>query len=326
LAARRPPTALEPEDCISHPEPHAPERGPVGIGLFLCAALLALYFVPRDGTGVASQAAAIELLVFGFAVGAYGTMVGAGGGFLVVPAMLLVYHARPEQAVGTSLAVVFLNALSGTVSYARQKRVDYKSGVWFAIATVPGSISGAYLSGRFSGRTFDLVFGILMLALAGLLIWRPAAEEEYALALIEDAGVRWWQVDQQMTDAGGETYLYRYNLLVGISISFVVGFTSSMMGIGGGIVHVPALIYLLGFPAHIAAATSHFMLAISAGLATASHLSLGHVLTGPAILMGIGAVGGAQVGARLARRLHGARILRFLSLALAIVGLRLLLR
>lgn len=282
--------------------------------------------MPRGGTGSISQVAAIEFLAFGAAVGAYGTMVGAGGGFLVVPALLLVYRATPEQAAGTSLAVVFLNAVSGTVSYARQKRVDYRSGLWFAAATVPGSISGAYLSGLFSGRTFDLIFGILMLALATLLFWRPAAEEEYAEALMEDAGVRWWHVDQQVTDAGGATYLYRYNLMVGVGISFVVGFLSSILGIGGGIVHVPALTYLLGFPAHIAAATSHFILVISAGLGAGSHLVLGHVLAGPAILMGIGAVGGAQVGARLARRLHGARILRFLSLALVIVGLRLLLR
>ncbi|MGH7702268.1 MAG: sulfite exporter TauE/SafE family protein [Gemmatimonadales bacterium] len=290
------------------------------------AALLALYFVPRTTAGPTSFVAAIEFLLFGFAVGAYGTMVGAGGGFLIVPALLLVYHARPEQATGTSLAVVFLNALSGSWAYGRQGRIDYQSGRWFALATLPGAVAGAFLTQGISGRLFDLVFGVLILLIAGLLIWRPVVEEEYAEALVEEAEVVWWRVKQRITDVEGETYHYRYNMLVGVGLSFVVGFWSSILGIGGGVVHVPVLIHLLGFPAHIAMATSQFILVISALAGAGSHLALGHVLAGPAILMGIGAVGGAQVGARLARRLHGSRLIRLLSLALGLVGLRLLLR
>ncbi|MEO8448401.1 MAG: sulfite exporter TauE/SafE family protein [Gemmatimonadota bacterium] len=299
--------------------------GTVSAGLFVLAALLALYLVPRATAGPTSVLTGVEFLVFGIVVGAYGTMVGAGGGFLIVPALLLVYRVSPAQAAGTSLAVVFLNALAGTISYARQKRVDYRSGLTFAVATLPGAISGAYLARFFTGRGFDIVFGVVMLLLAGLLLWRPAAEEEYAAALVEEAEP-WWHIDQRLTDRSGEMYRYRYNLLVGVAVSFVVGFLSSIFGIGGGIIHVPVLIYVLGFPAHIATATSHFILVISAGAGAVSHIWLGNVLFGPAIFMGLGAIFGAPVGARLARRLHGSRIVRFLSLALFVVGLRLLLR
>ncbi len=300
--------------------------GAIGAGFFVFASLLALYFVPRETAGPASFVTSLEFLAFGVAVGAYGTMVGAGGGFLIVPALLLVYRTDPAHSAGTSLAVVFLNALAGSVSYARQRRIDYRSGLWFAGATLPGAIVGAYLARFFTGPGFDTVFGIIMLLLAGLLLWRPAAEEEYAAALVEEAELPWWHVEQRLTDRQGESYRYRYNVVVGIGISFVVGFFSSVLGIGGGIIHVPVLIYLLGFPAHIATATSHFILAISAGVGAGSHLVLGNVLFGPAILMGIGVLFGAPVGARLARRLKGSRIVRFLSLALILVGLRLLLR
>lgn len=314
----------------AEPGPDGRRDWPGGLGVagavLVFAALLALYFVPRATAGPTSLVTALEFLVFGFAVGAYGTMVGAGGGFLIVPALLLVYHARPEQAAGTSLAVVFLNALSGSWSYARQGRVDYKSGLWFALATLPGAVAGAFMAQAFSGRTFDLVFGVLILLIAGLLIWRPVVEEEYADALVEEAEVVWWQVKQRITDRRGEIYHYRYNRLVGVGLSFVVGFLSSILGIGGGVVHVPVLIHLLGFPAHIATATSQFILAISALAGAGSHLALGHVLAGPAILMGIGAVGGAQLGARLARTLHGSLMIRLLSVALVLVGVRLLLR
>jgi hypothetical protein len=268
----------------------------------------------------------VEYLVFGFAVGAYGTMVGAGGGFLIVPALLLVQHAEPAQAAGTSLTVVFLNALFGTFSYAKQRRIDYRSGLLFALATVPGSIIGAFLAPHFSGPIFDTVFGVLMLLLAALLVWRPAAEEQIAQAIIEESGGPWYKVFQRVTDATGERFSYRYNLLIGMAVSVVVGFMASILGIGGGIIHVPVLTYVLGFPAHIATATSHFILAISAGIGASSHLALGHVMIGPAILMGVGAAGGAQLGARLAMRLRGGKILRLLSLALLVVGVRLLLR
>ncbi|NJD09284.1 MAG: sulfite exporter TauE/SafE family protein, partial [Gemmatimonadetes bacterium] len=115
------------------------------------------------------------------------------------------------------------------------------------------------------------------------------------------------------------------NWLCGAVLSFFVVFFSSVLGIGGGIIHVPVMIHFLGFPAHIATATSHFILAISAGVGAGTHIALGHLLAGPAILMGIGVVGGAQVGARLAQRMRGTRIIRLLSLALIVVALRLLL-
>src|SRR3954452_7456191 len=105
----------------------------------------------------------IGFLLFGIFVGTYGTLVGAGGGFIIVPVMLLVYHATPQQASATSLAVVFFNALSGTLAYARQGKVDYRTGWRFAAATVPGAIIGVYVQSFFSGRFFSALFGALLL-------------------------------------------------------------------------------------------------------------------------------------------------------------------
>lgn len=298
---------------------------PVGAGVFIVIALLALYLVPRSPTESMSVLRAVEFLLFGMAVGAYGTMVGAGGGFLIVPALILVTGARPEMAAGTSLTVIFINALFGTFSYAKMKRIDYRSGLLFAAATIPGSIIGASLSTHFSGPIFNRLFGVLMLLLAVFLIWRPKAEEEMHEAMISSTG-EWYQFQGEVTDSSGARFAWRYNMVIGFIVSIVVGFFASILGIGGGIIHVPVLTYVLGFPAHIATATSHFILAISSLIGASSHLALGHVLIGPAILMGIGAAGGSQVGARIAMRLRGGKILRLLSLALIVVGIRLLLK
>src|SRR5581483_4819060 len=93
-----------------------------------------------------TPALGVVLVALGFAVGAFGTLIGAGGGFILVPLLLLAFHFPPPDAVGTSLSLVFLNALSGSVAYLRQRRVDLSLGWRFAAATVPGAIGGAYLT------------------------------------------------------------------------------------------------------------------------------------------------------------------------------------
>jgi uncharacterized membrane protein YfcA len=100
------------------------------------------------------------LLPLGLLIGAFGTLIGAGGGFILVPILLLVYpNEKTEFVTSISLAVVFFNALSGSFAYARMKRVDYKSGIIFSIATIPGAILGALSTAYVPRRAFDLIFG-----------------------------------------------------------------------------------------------------------------------------------------------------------------------
>ncbi len=101
---------------------------------------------------------AILLVLIGFAVGVFGTVVGAGGGFILTPVLLLLYpHESAQTLTAISLTVVFFNAASGSAAYARQRRIDYRSGIVFALATVPGAIGGALLVGVVSRQVFDAI-------------------------------------------------------------------------------------------------------------------------------------------------------------------------
>ena len=112
--------------------------------------------------------------VVGLGVGTYGTLVGAGGGFIMVPIFLLVIPGiRPAEATGTSLMVVLFNALSGTGSYLRQKRVDLRTGTIFGLATVPGALIGSFVSKYFAARPFYIAFGLFLVAIAIFLNVRP---------------------------------------------------------------------------------------------------------------------------------------------------------
>jgi uncharacterized protein len=263
------------------------------------------------------------LVALGVAVGCYGTLIGAGGGFVLMPVLLLLY---PDQSADLltciSLAVVFFNALSGSEAYALLKRIDYRSGLMFSAATIPGAILGALNTSYVPRRLFDLIFAVLLLAAAAFLGWQPKKEE----ITRKSFGVNRYWVARRLVDAHGLTYEYDFNWLLGMTISVIVGYVSSFLGIGGGIIHVPALSYFLNFPIHIATATSHFILAIMALTGTVVHILTGTFANGVhrTVALAIGVVLGAQIGARLSDKVRGRWIIRALAMALAIVGLRIL--
>lgn len=262
------------------------------------------------------------LVPIGFLVGAYGTLIGAGGGFVLVPFLLLLYPTENSEIITSiSLAVVFFNALSGSVAYARSGRIDYRSGTLFALATIPGAILGALTTAYIPRRLFDAVLGVLMIIGAGLLLWGPNAEQRVPTGVARQSLVR------TLVETDGTAHTFSYNPRLGVGLSIVVGYFSSLLGIGGGIIHVPVLVHLLNFPVHIATATSHFVLAIMVLTGTLVHIITGTFSHGVrrTIALSLGVLVGAQLGARLSERVQGKWILRGLALALGAVGIRLLL-
>jgi uncharacterized membrane protein YfcA len=263
----------------------------------------------------------IGLTGLGVLVGAFGTLIGAGGGFVLVPVLLILYpQDSPALVTGISLAVVFFNAASGSAAYARMRRVDIVSGLMFAAATIPGAVLGALATSWIPRRTFDLAFGALLTAGAVSLFLRPKGPA--APAARRHGG----RFQRTLTERDGTAHTWSYDPYLGIGISVLVGFASSLLGIGGGIIHVPVLAQLLDFPVHIATATSHFTLAIMALVGTLVHLARGELAPGLGRIaaLAVGVVVGAQVGAALSQRVGGVWIMRGLAVALGLVGVRIL--
>jgi uncharacterized protein len=119
---------------------------------------------------------ALGLILLGFGTGGYGTLIGAGGGFVLVPVLLLLYpDDAPHLITSISLAVVFFNAASGSEAYARMGRIDHRSGLLFAAATIPGAVLGALTTSLLPRRLFDITFGVLLVAASAYLVWRSGA-------------------------------------------------------------------------------------------------------------------------------------------------------
>jgi uncharacterized protein len=261
----------------------------------------------------------VLFVLLGGVIGTVGTLIGVGGGFLLMPILLWVYpNEKPDTLTSISLAVVFFNALSGSIAYAKMKRIEYRSGFVFALAALPGTILGALSTSYIPRNIFAATIGsLLILAAVSLLLRAKSADSAN-----RSNGTERWQV--KLTDASGNYHAFGFHPWRGIVISFVVGYLSSILGIGGGIIHVPSLVHLLNFPVHIATATSHFILVIMSFSGSMTHLIAGDLNAGfgRIIPLAIGVIVGAQFGARLSKRVKGPWITRGLAIALIMVGIR----
>ncbi|MCC7103856.1 MAG: sulfite exporter TauE/SafE family protein [Chloroflexi bacterium] len=251
----------------------------------------------------------VVLALLGALISAYGTLIGSGGGFLLVPLLLFLY---PDESTGTvtniSLAVVSISAIVGTVAYARLKRIDYRVGAAIAAGSVPGSIVGA-LAARYVPRgSFDTVFGGLLLILGAYLLF--VRDSRSVVEAVRSHG-----------PASPE------RLRVGIGLALAIGFVSSFFGIGGGVIQVPMLSQIVGLPLSGATATSQLILAVQSLIGTATHVLAGEYTTGlrRTLALSIGACIGAPLGARLSWQLKDSGLLRLLAAGLFVVGARLVL-
>ncbi|MDU7871878.1 MAG: sulfite exporter TauE/SafE family protein [Veillonella sp.] len=207
----------------------------------------------------------IFFTIVGFLAAMIGTIIGAGGGLVFVPLFMYWFPEwSPSMVVGTSLFSVMCNAISGSIAYLKQKKVYINAAIIFSLATFPGAILGAQMSGWFSGKGFMFAFGCFMLCasvLIGFKNFRKGERKEESLTLT-----------------------------------------------------------------HMATATSQSILAVSTTVGVITHLIESHIIFSIAIPTSIGAIFGAQVGARIAKRLKAKAILALMSIAVFALAVRLILK
>ncbi|MEM2759997.1 MAG: sulfite exporter TauE/SafE family protein [Nitrososphaerales archaeon] len=235
------------------------------------------------------------LLVVSFGAGTLGSLLGLGGGFIIVPTLTSMGLA-PSQIAGTSLFGVFSNAASSTIAYAKQKRIDYRLGIKFAVFAIPGAIVGAYISSLISLPEFKLYFAIILIGTSLYILRKNRLRE-----------------GQKRQSAGVMIFCYMS--------SFFAGILASLYGVGGGVVFVPVMVAMLGIAVHTSAPTSQFILFLSSIVGLITHIAMGH----PDYLIAAALVGGAFAGAQLGAKISltiRERILQILLSAglLAIAG------
>jgi len=256
------------------------------------------------------------VIITGVVIGAVGTLVGAGGGFLHVPILLIFYGFAPLHAIGTSTVAVFLNALSGTFSYIHQEKIDYELGIKFSVFAIPGVFMGSLTAQYFNTVIFSLLLAAVLMGLSYSLLFL----RDLKLVCANSA------VDPQtriIRDSTGDLHSYSPDLSIGYGGSFLVGIISGLFGIGGGLIHVPMMNFI-GIPIRIAAATSHFIITITSFFGIMIFIALKAIDFDYAIFLGIGVILGAYYGAKLSMLISPAVIKKIISGLLLIVAVRLI--
>ena len=263
------------------------------------------------------------LILLGLSTGAYGVLVGAGGGFILGPALLIFFDLEPRIVAGTALALVAVNSISGSQVYRRLGLVDYRSGLLFAAAAVPGSVLAPFVLSAVAGGTFRILFGILLLALAAQMVFWPRGSERSS-ARTRPPG-RALVRSRRVTTRSGQVFQYEFNEALATSLNFILGFISSFFGTGGGFIRTPILVSFFNFPVRVAAATSVFTLSLYTTAGALTHAGLGHVDWYPTFVWaGAGLIAGGQIGARLSSKVRGPWILRLLLVLVFGLGIKLL--
>lgn len=262
----------------------------------------------------------LVLVLIGAASAIFGSIVGFGGGIVIVPCLLLLgpqlfgEEISSQVAVGTSLAVLIFTALTSTWTYKKQKKVDWGTGWIFFATSGIASMAGAQVTNRIPEAPFQLAFGLFMLAMFGLML----AKEKLKPIRKE------WPIRRTFTDGTGVTYEYGYNLPAALVIGAGVGLASGLFGIGGGSLFVPLMVLLFRFPPHVATATSMFVILLSSILGSGVHLWNGNVDGWLFLALVPGALIGGRLGAAIASRMTGKQLMWLLRATLLVMAVYLI--
>ncbi|HUE65673.1 MAG TPA: sulfite exporter TauE/SafE family protein [Rhizomicrobium sp.] len=267
------------------------------------------------------------IIALGLAVGFLSGMFGVGGGFLMTP--LLVFAGIPSTvAVATTLSHITASSMSGALAQWRKRAIDFTmSGVMFA-GGIAGTLCGVWLVAlmRRQGQ-MDLIVAltyVLMLGTIGTLMLRESltALQAYRSGVTSSRRMvnRGWIQALPFKMRFRQSRLY-ISVIPPLVIGFAVGALSAIMGIGGGFIIVPAMIYILRMPTRVVMGTSLVQIiaitAITTVLQATSNFAVDIILAG---LLVVGGVVGAQLGVRAGGKLRGEQLRLLLALVVLAVG------
>jgi uncharacterized membrane protein YfcA len=231
----------------------------------------------------------ILLPLAGFLIGFFVTMVGAGGGAIALPVLVLFFHIPTKVAVATSLAIVVPTTFIGSLSHYKEKNLNLTYGLLFGFGGLIGAYIGAYLSTTVSDLLLERIFGVFILAfgLPMVIASRRRASKLKTTQRVQVENVR---------------LLSLAGIIIGLVFGFFSGVMTGLLGISGS-PPVIAGLYLIGLPAKMIVGTSVFALFFNAVSGLISHLEIGNLNLSLLSLLGLGAVIGAFFGPRYLSRL-----------------------
>ena len=265
---------------------------------------------------------ALLLIAGGVGAGVFGSLLGLGGGILIVPLLTFGFNVPLREAVGVSLICVIVTSSASAGVFLQRQTANLRLGMVLELFTAGGALLGGLVAFLLDERVLSGLFAALLVYVAVSMI-RPRREPADGDPETTTTPAR--GVDRWFARVAGPDYGIR-RPVAGIVGSVVAGVASALLGIGGGLVKVPVMHIVMGVPLRVATATSNLMIGITASTSAWVYLLRGGIDPYATGTMAIGVFVGATAGARLAPRVD-VRALRLLfAIVLGYTALRMALR
>ena len=261
-------------------------------------------------------------LAMGALSGVLGAMLGIGGGVFLVPFLVLIVGLPFKSAAAVSLAAVIATSSTVTAAKAGHHLMNLRLGMLLEVATAAGGLAGGLTAQALSPATLQLLFAVTATGVAWAVLRRETAEE-----LVCPIGSLGPLGGEYVDEATGRTVRYRVERLpAGLAASFLAGNLSTLLGVGGGIIKVPVLVTWCGVPMRVAAATSAFMIGVTATSGAVIYYGRGDLIPALAAAAIVGTQVGSTAGMRLSARARAAGLRRLLAGVLVIVAVLMIVR
>jgi uncharacterized protein len=264
----------------------------------------------------------ILLALVGFAGGAFGSMVGLGGGIFIIPGLVLFLKIPVHSAIGASLLGVVATSTTSAAAYLKQDLSNVKLGMTLETMTVGGALVGGLVGAALSKTVLSAIFGAVMICVSVYIGVRQRVVKPPQIAH-EDVGLFG---DSYEDSATGEVVSYRvHRLHTGLGASLVAGVVSGLLGVGGGFMKVPVMVVSMKVPVRAAVATSSMMIGVTACTSAAVYFTEGLVDPTVTVPVVLGVVAGAYLGSKLSLRVKSSVLTVVLAVVLFALALQMLL-
>jgi len=271
----------------------------------------------------------IELLAVGLAgvgTGLIGAVLGTGGGVFLVPALVIGFGLPVHHAVATSIVTVIATSSAAASANVERGTANMRLGMTLEVATSVGAIAGGLTAAVVAPRVLEAIFAVVLLPTAAIM-WRRS-EPTGAVEPNDSAALDPGELGGSYLEAAtGRRVVYRVRRLwAGLTVSFAAGNLSGLLGIGGGVFKVPALHLLCGVPIRAAAATSNFMIGVTAAASAFLYYGRGEVRPGATAAAVLGVLAGSALGSALSPRMGGGLVRKLFAVLLGLVAIQMLYR
>jgi uncharacterized protein len=261
------------------------------------------------------------------AAGALGSLLGLGGGIIVIPALTLLFHIDIRYAIGASIVSVIATSSGAAVAYVRDRLTNLRVAMVLELATTSGALTGAYLAGLLAGRWLFIIFG-LVLGYSTLMMVRKLKLAEYEESVKPAPWADYLRLHGSYYDERlGQEIAYRVtSTRIGLGLMYVAGAISGLLGIGSGSLKVPAMDLAMHMPIKVSTATSNFMIGVTAAASAGVYYMRGDIDPFIAAPVAIGVMLGAIGGSYLLPKLRGSTIRIVFVVVLLWISLQMLIK